>query len=120
MANSHTLQEQQARNASYFIAASFWNNEDILDSWTTQALKLIDILGRPNVYVSLTENDSDDNTASKLLHFGRELTRRNIAHSVNITTDLRGYPRKIRGTALSTEWATWPIFVMARWSPWSD
>ncbi|PTB44256.1 uncharacterized protein TrAFT101_002817 [Trichoderma asperellum] len=92
MAHSPTLQEQQARNSSYFIAASFWNNEDILDSWTKQALELIDSLGRPNVYVSLTENDSDDNTASKLLHFGRELTRRNITHSVNITTDLRGYP----------------------------
>lgn len=92
VASSPTLQDQQARNASYFIAASFWNNEDILDSWTAQALQLIDALGRPNVYVSLTENDSDDNTASKLLHFGRELTRRHVAHSVNITMDLRGYP----------------------------
>ncbi|KAH6605855.1 glycosyltransferase family 69 [Trichoderma cornu-damae] len=92
VAASPTLQAQRARNASYFIAASFWNNEAILDSWTAQALELIDSLGRPNVYVSLAENDSDDNTASKLLHFGRELTRRNVAHSVNITTDLRGYP----------------------------
>jgi hypothetical protein len=92
VASSPTLQAQRARNASYFIAASFWNNEEILDSWTTQALELIDSLGRPNVYVSLTENDSEDSTASKLLHFGRELTKRNVAHSVNITTDLRGYP----------------------------
>ncbi|RFU74726.1 glycosyltransferase family 69 [Trichoderma arundinaceum] len=92
VASSPTLQAHRARNASYFIAASFWNNEEILDSWTAQTLELIDSLGRSNVYVSLTENDSDDNTASKLLHFGRELTKRNVAHSVNITTDLRGYP----------------------------
>jgi hypothetical protein len=92
VASSPTLQAHRARNASYFIAASFWNNDEVLDSWTAQTLELIDVLGRPNVYVSLTENDSEDNTASKLLHFGRELTRRGVAHSVNITTDLRGDP----------------------------
>ncbi|KAL6875180.1 glycosyltransferase family 69 protein [Trichoderma novae-zelandiae] len=92
VASSPTLQAHRARNASYFIAASFWNNDEVLGSWTAQTLELIDVLGRANVYVSLTENDSEDNTASKLLHFGRELTRRGVAHSVNITTDLRGDP----------------------------
>ncbi|KAK5989616.1 hypothetical protein PT974_07870 [Cladobotryum mycophilum] len=92
ISSSPTLRAQQSRNASYFIAASFWNNEEILDSWTSQTLRLIDSLGHSNVYVSLTENDSEDNTASKLLHFGRELTKRNVTHSVNITSDLRGYP----------------------------
>ncbi|PTB77707.1 glycosyltransferase family 69 protein [Trichoderma longibrachiatum ATCC 18648] len=92
VASSPTLQAHRANNASYFIAASFWNNDEVLDSWTAQTLELIDVLGRANVYVSLTENDSEDNTASKLLHFGRELTRRGVAHSVNITTDLRGDP----------------------------
>ncbi|KAH0529384.1 hypothetical protein TsFJ059_004136 [Trichoderma semiorbis] len=92
VASSPTLQAHRAQNASYFIAASFWNNDEILDSWTSQTLELIDTLGRANVYVSLTENDSEDNTASKLLHFGRELTKRKVAHSVNITTDLRGDP----------------------------
>ncbi|KAJ6259690.1 hypothetical protein Dda_5328 [Drechslerella dactyloides] len=86
------LLEHKKSNASYFIAASFWNNEPILDHWTHEMELLIEALGRNNVYLSLTENDSEDNTASMLLHFGRVLTKKGIPHSLNITRELRGYP----------------------------
>ncbi|KOS21324.1 hypothetical protein ESCO_006785 [Escovopsis weberi] len=92
MASSPTFQSHRSRNASYFIAASFFNNEKVLDYWTSETLRLIDSLGSSNVYVSLSENDSDDYTASKLLHFGSKLRRLHVRHSINITSGLRGYP----------------------------
>ncbi|KAF3214766.1 hypothetical protein TWF106_008935 [Orbilia oligospora] len=84
--------EHQKSNASYFIAASFWNNEPVLDHWTREMTSLIEVLGPQNVYLSLTENDSEDNTASKLLHYARKLTKMQVQHSLNITRELRGYP----------------------------
>ncbi|EWC47692.1 hypothetical protein DRE_02892 [Drechslerella stenobrocha 248] len=89
---SPVLREHKSYNASYFIAASFWNNEPILGHWTREMTALVKILGRHNVYLSLTENDSEDNTASILLHYARELTKMGVPHSLNITRELRGYP----------------------------
>ncbi|KAF3931280.1 hypothetical protein ABW19_dt0201910 [Dactylella cylindrospora] len=86
------LLDRKSSNASYFISASFWNNEPVLDHWTREMTSLIELLGRKNVYLSLTENDSEDNTASMLLHYARELTKMEVPHSLNITRELRGYP----------------------------
>ncbi|KAK9449431.1 cryptococcal mannosyltransferase 1-domain-containing protein [Limtongia smithiae] len=79
--------------AAYFIAANFYNNEDILPVWIAEIVKLVDILGEDNVYLSLSENDSDDATASRLLQFKRYLTHRGVAHNLNVTSGLRPFPR---------------------------
>lgn len=66
----------------------------MFDAWASETLQLIDILGRQNVYVSVTENDSMDDTATKLRQFGTELKGRNIMHNVNITSGIREKPLK--------------------------
>jgi hypothetical protein len=92
ISSSPTLQAQQMRNATYYISATFWNNEDMLDAWTVETLRLIDVLGRHNVYISMAENDSFDDTVTKLLRFSDILTERNVMHNLNITTGLREEP----------------------------
>ncbi|KAK7208134.1 glycosyltransferase family 69 protein [Myxozyma melibiosi] len=79
---------------AYFIAANFYNTEKIMPLWTAEMLRLIDVLGEKNVYLSFTENDSRDNTASQLLHLTRYLSYRNIPHSLNITTAIHPLPHK--------------------------
>ncbi|KAF3907057.1 hypothetical protein AA313_de0209949 [Arthrobotrys entomopaga] len=86
------FRDRNLSNASYFIAANFWNNEPVLPHWTREMTSLIKILGTKHVFLSLTENDSEDNTASMLLHYARTLTKMNVPHSLNITRELRGYP----------------------------
>ncbi|KAK9481394.1 cryptococcal mannosyltransferase 1-domain-containing protein [Lipomyces japonicus] len=82
----------QSMNSSYFIAANFYNNHDVLPTWIAQTLKLVDILGHENVHLSLTENDSTDDTASILLQFSRYLYFSGINHNLNITTGVRPLP----------------------------
>ncbi|KAK9324889.1 cryptococcal mannosyltransferase 1-domain-containing protein [Lipomyces orientalis] len=77
---------------AYFIAANFYNNDDILPSWIAEVAKLIDVLGSDNVYVSLAENDSSDNSASRLLQFARYLHHKGVPNTLNITSGLRPLP----------------------------
>ncbi|KAK9245141.1 cryptococcal mannosyltransferase 1-domain-containing protein [Lipomyces tetrasporus] len=77
---------------AYFIAANFYNNDDILPSWIAEVAKLINVLGSDNVYVSLAENDSLDNTASRLLQFTRYLHHKGVPNTLNITSGLRPLP----------------------------
>ncbi|KAK9374263.1 cryptococcal mannosyltransferase 1-domain-containing protein [Lipomyces chichibuensis] len=79
-------------NDAYFIAANFYNNDDILPSWIAEIVKLIDVLGSDNIYVSLAENDSQDNTASSLLQFSQYLHHKGVQYSLNITSGLRPLP----------------------------
>ncbi|KAK9366549.1 cryptococcal mannosyltransferase 1-domain-containing protein [Lipomyces kononenkoae] len=79
-------------NDAYFIAANFYNNDDILSTWVAEMAKLISVLGSDNVYVSLAENDSPDNTASSLLRFSRYLHHTGVQHSLNITSGIRPLP----------------------------
>ncbi|KAK9234552.1 cryptococcal mannosyltransferase 1-domain-containing protein [Lipomyces kononenkoae] len=79
-------------NDAYFIAANFYNNDDILPTWTAEMAKLINVLGSDNVYVSLAENDSQDNTASSLLRFSRYMHHHGVQHTLNITSGLRPLP----------------------------
>lgn len=92
ISSSPTLTAYLERNATYYISATFWNNEDILSAWTYETLQLIDILGPSNVYVSMTENDSEDDTPTMLRRFGRQLDVLNVRHNVNISTGIREEP----------------------------
>lgn len=44
------------RRYQYFIAANFYNNDDILPQFNHQLLKLIKVLGHSNVFVSMYES----------------------------------------------------------------
>ncbi|TIB06863.1 hypothetical protein E3P96_00029 [Wallemia ichthyophaga] len=83
------LNEQHPANNStstYFFSANFYNSQDILPAFFDQFLQLSDYLGRDNVYISIYESNSHDNTKDLLHHFDDALTRLSIPHTV-ITDD---------------------------------
>ncbi|PKY46466.1 hypothetical protein RhiirA4_461329 [Rhizophagus irregularis] len=68
-----------------FIAANFYNNESILSNFSEQLLELIQILKQENVYVSIFENGSKDNT--KFFLHTLQSTLNNIGVENTVITD---------------------------------
>lgn len=66
----------------YFIAANLFENEAILPHWSQELLRLIEVLGRGNVFVSIFENGSRDATAALLEALAGDLAARGIAHNI--------------------------------------
>lgn len=67
----------------YFIAANLFNNENILDDWKNELVKLINYLGTDNCYVSIFENgDSTDRTPNILRDFAIELDTLGIKNQI--------------------------------------
>ncbi|PVU94031.1 hypothetical protein BB561_002863 [Smittium simulii] len=66
----------------YFIAANFYNNQDVLPHLLTELLSVIDFLGNENVFVSIYENASSDYTRQILTTFELQLSQRKIEHKV--------------------------------------
>ncbi|CAB4475961.1 uncharacterized protein OCT59_017999 [Rhizophagus irregularis] len=67
-----------------FIAANFYNNEDILPNFSEQLLELVQILGPENVYISIFENGSKDNTKLFLQTLQSTLNSIDIANTIII------------------------------------
>ncbi|CAG8671279.1 5878_t:CDS:2 [Acaulospora morrowiae] len=67
-----------------FIAANFHNNEDILPNFSEQLLDLLRILNPENVYVSLFENGSKDNTKFLLHALRSDLDAKGIPNTIII------------------------------------
>jgi len=103
----------------YFICSNLFNNEIILDDWTQELKKLIDYLGKDNVYVSILENgDSTDNTGKKLNDFKSELDKMNVQNT--ITTEKVviksfynriGFLQRIRNRVIE------PMLNILKWKP---
>jgi hypothetical protein len=75
--------QNSIRQKKYFICANLFNNEKILDDWTSEMLKLVDYLGKENVYISILENgDSTDGTISKLNDFQSILNDSQIKNKI--------------------------------------
>ncbi|KAH7115138.1 cryptococcal mannosyltransferase 1-domain-containing protein, partial [Dendryphion nanum] len=64
------------RNEKIFIVSSLYeqNGEFTSGAWGQQVLKLVDLLGPDNVYLSIYENNPDDLTRQSLLDFEHKLT----------------------------------------------
>ena len=74
---------RELQSQKIYIAAQFWTSEDVLvDFWLKQFLKLVDVLGRQNVYVSILESGSLDNTADAIRWLDSELERLGIGRTV--------------------------------------
>ena len=67
-----------------FIAAMFYNNEQMLPYWCKEMVKTIHYLGVDNVFVSIVESYSNDNTASILLEFDSRLEALGIERSIRV------------------------------------
>jgi hypothetical protein len=64
-----------------FIAANHWNAEKVLrENWSSALIKLINILGRDNVYFSSYESGSWDNTKEALRELQGNLTDMGVQH----------------------------------------
>ena len=79
---------------TYFFAANFYNNEEVLPEFFDQFLKLCDYLGYDNVYLSIYESNSSDQTKPLLNKFRILLN-----------------DKRIRNTIVTDESHSKPIFV---------
>ncbi|KAF8550521.1 glycosyltransferase family 69 protein [Imleria badia] len=65
-ANAHPKSAGYANQEKIFIAAMFYNNENVLPYWTDSIIKAIHYLGADNVFVSILESGSDDQSPALL------------------------------------------------------
>ncbi|KIV86627.1 hypothetical protein PV11_02227 [Exophiala sideris] len=85
---SHTFTEPSTlpspvRNQRIFICAQFWTSADIIqERWGQALLDLIGVLGKDNVYVSIYESGSWDNTKELLQTLEKVLVENSIPRTV--------------------------------------
>ncbi len=71
------------RTKKYFICANIFNNEKILDDWSSELLKLINYMGPESVYVSIFENaDSTDRSVEKLKFLEGQLNQIGVRNKI--------------------------------------
>ncbi|QKX56392.1 uncharacterized protein TRUGW13939_03495 [Talaromyces rugulosus] len=69
-----------------FIASTHWNNEIVLRShWNTAILNLVQSLGAENVYVSVVESGSYDNTKGALIELDYYLAQLGINRTISLS-----------------------------------
>lgn len=69
-----------------FIASTHWNNEIVLRShWNTAVLNLVQSLGPENVYVSVVESGSYDNTKGALIELDYYLGELGINRTISLS-----------------------------------
>lgn len=73
-------------NGKYFIASMLYNSEKIMPHYEREILRLTELLGCENVFVSILENDSRDHTPDRLYGLRVQLERRGVR--ANVTTTL--------------------------------
>ncbi|KIW99782.1 uncharacterized protein Z518_10710 [Rhinocladiella mackenziei CBS 650.93] len=72
-----------AQNQKIFICAQFWTNAKIIqDRWGQALLDLVGVLGTENVFVSIYESGSLDNTKDVLKILDRVLEENKISRSI--------------------------------------
>jgi Cryptococcal mannosyltransferase 1 len=73
-----------------FIAAMFSSSADVLSRyWIPALIGTIERLGRHNVYVSILENESLDNTREVLLRLEEELLAMGVLHTIRFEEGFR-------------------------------
>ena len=68
-----------------FVAANLYNSEAILPRFTASIFELAEAVQRDKLFVSIYESNSEDSTKLILSRFGDEMTRRGIAHHIEVT-----------------------------------
>ncbi|EXJ93773.1 hypothetical protein A1O1_02166 [Capronia coronata CBS 617.96] len=85
---SHTYTElstlpSPVQNQKIFICAQFWTNAKVIhDRWGQALLDLVGVLGKDNVYVSIYESGSLDNTKDILQVLDNVLAENHISRSI--------------------------------------
>lgn len=90
-----------------YIASIHWNNEEMIRSnWTDAVLDLVSTFGPENVYVSVYESGSWDDSKGALRELDEELERIGVQRT--ITLDPRTHVEEIAQTPASTGWIDTP------------
>ena len=107
------------QNQKIFVVAQLWTNAQLIsERWGHSLLDLVRVLGKENVYVSILESGSLDNTKEVLKQLDDVLEQNNIPHTTILdpTThadeisvgpfDDQGNPREgwIQTTSVGTQW----------------
>lgn len=77
------------KNETYFIASNLYNSAAVLPSWTREMKALIKHLGPDNVFVSIYESNSQDDTKRLLRSFDDDLLQMGVKRSIK-TEDTPG------------------------------
>lgn len=84
--HDHSYREQPRQKERIYIASVNWNNEPIMRSHWSQALvNLAWKLGPENLYISIYESGSWDNTKGALMELDRELARMQIPRNITLS-----------------------------------
>ncbi|KAI0317050.1 cryptococcal mannosyltransferase 1-domain-containing protein [Amylostereum chailletii] len=83
----HTRYARLSENHSIYLAANFYNNEDVLPTFFQELPILLHHLGPKHVYVSIYENGSTDKTGSLLILLDDLLTRMGTPHTIVTSED---------------------------------
>ena len=81
-----TVNAPNTRGQKVFIASIHWNNEPILRSnWSAAVLELVDYFGPENVYISIYESGSWDNSKEVLRVLESDLERKRVQRTVKLS-----------------------------------
>ena len=81
-----TVKAPNLRGHKVFIASIHWNNEPILRSnWSAAVLELVDYFGPENVYISIYESGSWDNSKEVLRVLESDLERKGVQRTVKLS-----------------------------------
>ncbi len=85
-ARERALQVKDTRDSSthrIFIASIHWNNEAILRShWNEAVLRLVDHFGAENIYISIVESGSWDDSKGALKNLDGELKKLGVGRNI--------------------------------------
>ena len=79
----------------YFVAINFYNNEDILPDFILQFLQVVHVIGPSNMFVSVYENGSSDQTKSLLQLFRVLLDSNGVTSRVIFGAEVGGIPYNV-------------------------
>ncbi|KXN67515.1 glycosyltransferase family 69 protein, partial [Conidiobolus coronatus NRRL 28638] len=68
----------------FYLAANLYENESTIPYWKDEVIKLSNYLGSDNIYISIVENFSGDNTKVQLREFDQELEKLGIGHTIEL------------------------------------
>ena len=81
-----SVKAPNVRGQKVFIASIHWNNEPILRSnWSTAVLELVDYFGPENVYISIYESGSWDNSKEVLRVLDNDLETKGVQRTVKLS-----------------------------------
>jgi alpha-1,3-mannosyltransferase len=84
MSSAPILRASRSQHGTLLVAANLYNSETILPRFTASLYELAESVGYDNLFISIYESNSEDQTKSMLSDFDVELTRRSIPHLIKM------------------------------------